>query len=161
MDNKLIKILGNSNFENFCENYSEIIENEFFNMLFFLIENNDDLENLFYDLFKLANFIFSESQGQYFGDPQHFNINKTMLNYQEFLYKFSFFYSLDIQFYKWENLAIASIEIIENCIKEKDFKYKEHLKYQNFKNEYDVLFNDILSDPIMKQRYFDYLNGAY
>ena len=156
---ELLICLDEEDFNRFISSFCSVFSAEYLKIIEFLISKGNG-QILFNRISSLAEFIFIERQGQHFGEPIHFEVDKNMASFQEFLYLFNVFIVLKVPFEVWKELVADAIKILKKQLEEGNTNCKRHPKYPEFTMKFNKILDEIIKDPEMEQKYADFLNGA-
>ena len=161
MTNKeeLLICLDEEDFDKFISSFGSVISTNFLEIIEFLISEGD-CQLQFNRIGSLAEFIFFERQGQHFGEPIHFEVDKNMESFQEFIYLFNVFIVLKVPVEVWKGLVVDAIEILKEQILKGNLNCKRHPNYLKFRGKFNKILDEITKDPEMERKYTDFLNGA-
>lgn len=155
----IFKYLDERNFKGFVSFVNSYEKFDFFYVLKFLISQGTKKKD-FDRVRKFAEYIFIEAQGSFFGEPMHFEVNRDMEYFQEFIYFLNVFVVLKVPFEEWKILVIEAFKILEDLVNKGDFNYKRHPNFKSYTKKLNTIIDDIRKDPDMDRKFFDYLNGA-
>ena len=156
---ELLICLDEIDFDRFVSLFGDRISTEYFKIIEFLIaEGNDQIQ--FSRVYAVARFIFIERQGQHFGEPTHFEVDKNMASLQEFIYLLRIFVVMKVPFDVWKELVVIAFDILKEQIENGDINCKENPKYPEFTRKFNKILDEIIKEPEMEQRYADFFNGA-
>jgi hypothetical protein len=156
---ELLICLDKEDFDKFISSFGSVISTKFLEIIEFLVlKGNGQLQ--FNRIGSLAEFVFFERQGHHFGEPIHFEVDKNMESFQEFIYLFNVFIVLKVPVEVWKELVVDAIEILKEQLKEGNTNCKRNPKYPEFTRKFNKILDEIIKDPEMERKYFDFLNGA-
>lgn len=107
----------------------------------------------------LAWFIFVERQGVAFGAPPKFHVSPDMAAFQEFIYTFNVFSTINVPFHVWQPV----IDLLFSALREVELTKTIDLESRACKDARECLSQTLASvtrDPEYEQRFTDLLNGA-
>ncbi|MFC2146453.1 hypothetical protein ACFLRT_03730 [Acidobacteriota bacterium] len=156
---ELLICLDEIDFDRFISLFGARISTEYLKIIEFLISGRKD-QVQFSRVYALARFIFIERQGQHFGEPTHFEVDKNMESFQEFIYLLRIFVVLKVPFDVWKELVVVAFDILNEQIENGNIKCKGNPKYPEFTKKYNKILDEIIKDPEREQKYADFLNGA-
>jgi len=156
---ELMVCLDDKDFDMFVSDYGLEMEKNFLKFLESLISEGCG-QVQFNRIDALAEFVFIERQGQHFGDPKHFEINKNMASFQEFIYMLSVFTVIKVPFDTWKELVVDVFNILGDLVQKEDLNYNKHPQFHIFTKKLNRILDEVTKDPEMKRKYFDFLNGA-
>ena len=156
---ELLICLDEEDFDKFISSFGSIISTKFLEIIEFLI-SKDNSQLQFSRIGSLAEFVFFERQGHHFGEPIHFEVDKNMESFQEFIYLFNVFIVLKVPDEVWKELVVFATEILKEQIENGDINCKGNPKYPEFTRKFNKILDEITKDPEMERKFTDFLNGA-
>jgi len=159
INENLLRCIDKRDFDAFVSLFGSTIASEYLKTIEFLVSTGGG-KIQFDRIDALAEFFFVELSGAHFGEPFHFEVDRNMASFQEFIYLLSVFQAIKAPFEKWEELTLKIIEILTDLVEQGNLDYKRHPQFPTFKKRFNQILDEIIKEPEMERKYTDFLNGA-